>query len=110
MGTDITITGPEMPPELVRESMFLNDLTWYGEAKRYDGKVCEIHPAKLYSSGIWERLILNVEGLQVWHYRLPNLEIVILLVFVLWQVFAILFKKLGLAIPKFASMMLVSFL
>ncbi|KAJ4903145.1 Cation/hydrogen exchanger family protein [Raphanus sativus] len=110
MGTDITITGPEMPPELVRESMFLNDLTWYGEAKRYDGKVCEIHPAKLYSSGIWERLILNVEGLQVWHYRLPNLEIVILLVFVLWQVFAILFKKLGLAIPKFASMMLAGLL
>lgn len=110
MGSDVNDPESAMSPEMLREMEWLNELAWYGEAKRYDGYMCEMFPPKLYSNGIWEKVILNVTGLQIWQYRLPNIELVILLVFVLWQVFAILFKKLGLAIPKFASMMLVSFL
>ncbi|KAL0740897.1 hypothetical protein Bca4012_082410 [Brassica carinata] len=60
---------------------WINNLAWYGKAVRNDGFICEVHP-----------------------------ELVILLVFVLWQVFDILFKKLGLLIPKFASMMLAGLL
>ncbi|KAF8049230.1 hypothetical protein N665_2269s0003 [Sinapis alba] len=96
--------------DMAREMEWVNNLAWYGEASRYDGLMCESHPAKLYSNGVWEKIILNVTGLQFWQYRLPCLEMVILLVFVLWQFFAIFFKKLGLPIPKFASMMLAGLL
>ncbi|XP_024003935.1 cation/H(+) antiporter 8 [Eutrema salsugineum] len=87
------------------------DLTWYGEAIRgTDGFMCEEHPVKLSSDGIWEKIILKKIGYNVWQYRLPNLELVILLVFFFWQVFNVLFKKLGLSIPKFTSMMLAGLL
>lgn len=84
------------------------EMAWYGEAVRADGYVCEEHPAKLSSDGVWEKLIYEGHGIRFWHYRLPNLELVILIVFILWQFFNILFRKMGLKIPKFTSMMLVS--
>ncbi|KAL0740949.1 hypothetical protein Bca4012_082462 [Brassica carinata] len=86
------------------------DMAWYGEAVRGDGFICEEHPAKLSSDGVWEKMIYNEHGLRVWQYRLPNLELVILLVFILWQFFNILFRKMGLKIPKFTSMMLAGLL
>lgn len=88
---------------------WIYDMAWYGEAvRKSDGYICEEHPAKLSSDGVWEKIIYKGEGLRVWQYRLPNLEIVILFVFFLWQFFNILFRKMGLKIPKFTSMMLVS--
>lgn len=87
---------------------WVNNLAWYGKAVRSDGFICEVHPGELSSYGIWEKVPFNKVRLHIWQYPLPNLELVILFVFVLWQVFDILFKKLGLLIPKFASMMLVS--
>ncbi|ESQ51292.1 hypothetical protein EUTSA_v10016238mg [Eutrema salsugineum] len=89
---------------------WVNDLVWYGEAIRGDGFICEEHPAKLSSDGIWEKTVFDKRGYSFWQYRLPNLELVILLVFFLWQVFYILFKKLGLSIPNFTSMMLAGLL
>ena len=86
------------------------DMAWYGEAVRGDGFMCEEHPAKLSSDGIWEKMVYNGHGLRIWQYRLPNLELVILLVFILWQFFNILFTKMGLKIPKFTSMMLAGLL
>ncbi|KAG2286068.1 hypothetical protein Bca52824_045672 [Brassica carinata] len=86
---------------------WIYDMAWYGEAvRKSDGYICEEHPAKLSSDGVWEKIIYKGEGLRVWQYRLPNLEIVILFVFFLWQFFNILFRKMGLKIPKFTSMML----
>ncbi|CAH8361236.1 unnamed protein product [Eruca vesicaria subsp. sativa] len=99
-----------VPDEITLELKWVNDLAWYGEAVRPNGSICEMHPPKLYSNGIWEKVILNQTGLKFWQYRLTSLEIVLLFVFVLWQVFAILFKKLGLTIPKFTSMMLAGIL
>ncbi|XP_010418828.1 PREDICTED: cation/H(+) antiporter 8-like [Camelina sativa] len=96
----------QMSPEL----NWIYEMAWYGESKRGDGFFCEEHPSKLTSDGIWERLILKTVGLNIWQYRLPNLEIVILLVFFFWQAFTILFKKLGLSVPKFSSMMLAGLL
>ncbi|XP_006293415.2 cation/H(+) antiporter 8 [Capsella rubella] len=96
----------EMSPEI----QWVFDMAWYGEAKREDGSMCEEHPPKLTSDGIWERLILKSVGLNIWQYRLPNLEIVILIVFFFWQAFNIMFKKLGLSVPKFSSMMLAGIL
>ncbi|XP_010470132.1 PREDICTED: cation/H(+) antiporter 8-like [Camelina sativa] len=96
----------QMSPEL----NWIYEMAWYGESKRGDGFFCEEHPSKLTSDGIWERLILKTAGLNIWQYRLPNLEIVILLVFFFWQAFTILFKKLGLSVPKFSSMMLAGLL
>lgn len=87
---------------------WINNLAWCGKAVRSDGFTCEVHPGQSSSYGIWEKALFNKVHLHIWQYPLPNLELVILLVFVLWQVFDILFKKLGLLIPKFASMMLVS--
>lgn len=102
---------PGMGAKVDEKSHELNwifEIAWYGETRRSDGQICEEHPPKLSSDGIWERLILNQTGLKVWEYRLPNLEVNILLVFFLWQSFNILFKKWGLSVPKFACMMLVS--
>ncbi|RID66596.1 hypothetical protein BRARA_D01726 [Brassica rapa] len=89
---------------------WVNNLAWYGKAVRSDGFICEVHPGELSSYGIWEKVPFNKVRLHIWQYPLPNLELVILFVFVLWQVFDILFKKLGLLIPKFASMMLAGLL
>ncbi|KAJ0260100.1 hypothetical protein HA466_0063520 [Hirschfeldia incana] len=89
---------------------WINNLAWYGKAVRNDGFICEVHPGELSSYGIWEKFPFNKARLHIWQYPLPNLELVILLVFVLWQVFDIFFKKLGLLIPKFASMMLAGLL
>lgn len=94
---------------LVDNVDWVYDMAWYGEAVRDDGFICEEHPAKLSSDGVWEKMIYNEHGLRVWQYRLPNLEMVIVLVFILWQFFNILFRKMGLKTPKFTSMMLVSF-
>lgn len=94
----------EMSPEV----RWIFEMAWYGETVRDDGLICEEHPPKLSSDGIWEKLIVKTVGLYFWQYRLPKLEIVILLVFFLWQAFNILFKKLRLSVPKFSSMMLVS--
>lgn len=96
--------GGMMGPDM--ELLF--ELVWRGEAVRADGFICEEHPPKLSSDGVWERVIVSNNGLPIWHYRLPNLEIVILIVFFLWQASNILFKKLRLSIPKFTSMMFVS--
>ncbi|XP_010521717.1 PREDICTED: cation/H(+) antiporter 8 [Tarenaya hassleriana] len=82
------------------------EMAWYGEAVSATGIICEDHPTKLYSSGVWEKMIYGPIGLPFWQYRLPNIELVIVIVFFLWQFFDILFKKLGLVIPKFTSMML----
>ncbi|KAJ0260141.1 Cation/H(+) antiporter 8 [Hirschfeldia incana] len=89
---------------------WIYEMAWYGEAVRGDGFICEEHPAKLSSDGLWEKMTFNERGLRFWQYRLPNLELVILLVFILWQFFNILFMKMGLKIPKFTSMMLAGLL
>ncbi|CAL9234630.1 unnamed protein product [Arabidopsis halleri] len=96
----------EMSPEV----RWIFEMAWYGETLRDDGLICEEHPPKLSSDGIWEKLIVKTVGRYFWEYRLPKLEIVILLVFFLWQAFNILFKKLRLSVPKFSSMMLAGLL
>ncbi|KFK32329.1 hypothetical protein AALP_AA6G227900 [Arabis alpina] len=85
---------------------WMYNLTWQGQAITKNGFMCEEHPPKMSSDGIWERILLTKDGLPIWHYRIPNLELVILIVFILWQASNILFKKLGVSIPKFTSMML----
>ena len=116
---EVDFRGDRIPPPGGQEGVgehalgddvnWIYDMAWYGEAvRKSDGYICEEHPAKLSSDGVWEKIIYKGEGLRVWQYRLPNLEIVILFVFFLWQFFNILFRKMGLKIPKFTSMMLVS--
>ncbi|CAH2060320.1 unnamed protein product [Thlaspi arvense] len=75
---------------------WVTHLAWYGESSSDDGIKCEVHPAKVSSYGIWEKVLMNKVGLHFWQYRLPNLELVILLLFILWQFLHILLKKLGL--------------
>lgn len=108
-GTDIGVAPTTGDGGVVDGDVrWVYDLVWKGEAVRPDGFICEEHPPKLTSEGIWERFLAAKRGNHIWEYRLPNLEINILIVFVLWQTFNILFKKMGLAVPKFTSMMLVS--
>ncbi|KAF8049229.1 hypothetical protein N665_2269s0002 [Sinapis alba] len=104
-----SVEMPGMGQEVLDANVnWVYDMAWYGEAVRGDGFICEEHPAKLSSDGVWEKIIYHGNGLRIWQYRLPNLELVILFVFVLWQFFNILFRKMGLKIPKFTSMMLLS--
>ncbi|KAF2620304.1 hypothetical protein F2Q68_00042657 [Brassica cretica] len=71
--------------------------------------ICDVSPhIMLNSRGAWEKLASGSEGLPFWEYPLPKLEIIILSTFISWRFFDILFKKLGVPIPRFTSMMLVS--
>ncbi|XP_010523127.1 PREDICTED: cation/H(+) antiporter 5 [Tarenaya hassleriana] len=84
-----------------------NDLESRGYGMYYEKLLfCEQNPMIVNSHGVWERMTEQVSGLQVWQYSLPLLEIACVLVLVLWQLFHFSFKKLGLRIPKFTSMML----
>ncbi|KAF3494497.1 hypothetical protein DY000_02058056 [Brassica cretica] len=70
--------------------------------------ICDVSPhIMLNSRGAWEKLASGSEGLPFWEYPLPKLEIIILSTFISWRFFDILFKKLGVPIPRFTSMMLV---
>lgn len=88
------------------------EITWDDHVKREDmGKkiFCDVSPhAMLNSHGAWEKMASGAEGMAFWEYPLPKLEIIILFTFLLWRLFDALFKKLGVPIPKFTSMMLVS--
>lgn len=71
--------------------------------------LCDVSPhVMLNSHGAWEKMSSGSEGLSFWEYPLPKLEITILSTFIFWRFFDILFKKLGVPIPRFTSMMLVS--
>ncbi|VVA90461.1 unnamed protein product [Arabis nemorensis] len=87
------------------------ELTWDDHVKRADmgsNILCDVSPhIMLNSHGAWEKMAFGSEGLAFWEYPLPKLEIIILFTFLSWRLFDALFKKLGVPIPKFTSMMLV---
>lgn len=93
-------------------STWRKEVMWDDPGKRADmGKkmVCEVSPhIMLNSYGAFEKLAPGSKGMAIWEYPLPQLEIIILTTFLFWRFFDILFKKLGVPIPKFTSMMLVS--
>ncbi|CAA7017897.1 unnamed protein product [Microthlaspi erraticum] len=110
-GTNV-MAGDMMPPPQA-DVQWIFDLAWLGEGIKADGSICEEHPPKLSSEGVWEKFLLNERStllLSPWQYRLPNLECVIVIVFFLWQLLDILFKKFGISVPKFTSMMLAGLL
>ena len=85
---------------------------WNGQVKRTDmgtNMFCEVSPhIMLNSHGAWEKLASGPTAMSFWEYPLPKIEIAILSTFLSWRFFDILFKKLGVPIPRFTSMMLVS--
>lgn len=87
---------------------FYDDLAWRGYSFSDDGtKFCEEQPTSVYSFGVWEKLSQYRQGMLIWDYTLPNLEVTIFLVLCLWQFFYFLLKKIYLPVPKITSMMLV---
>ncbi|XP_013614524.1 cation/H(+) antiporter 6B [Brassica napus] len=84
---------------------------WNGQVKRTDmgtKMFCEISPhIMLNSHGAWEKLDSGPTAMSFWEYPLPRIEIAILSTFLSWRFFDVLFKKLGVPIPRFTSMMLV---
>ncbi|ESQ51291.1 hypothetical protein EUTSA_v10017668mg [Eutrema salsugineum] len=82
-------------------------LVWRGYALSEDRDMfCESLPSKINSFGVWEKILHRSVGLGFWEYPLPNLELMIFSVFLLWQFFEILFKMSNIPIPKIPSMML----
>ncbi|KAL1209549.1 Cation/H(+) antiporter 7 [Cardamine amara subsp. amara] len=83
------------------------NLVWRGYALSEDGtRLCETLPTKINSFGLSEKILHESLGLYFWEYPLPNLELMILSAFLLWQFFDILFKMSNIPIRKIPSMML----
>lgn len=87
------------------------ELMWDDDGKRAEmgtKMFCDVSPhIMLNSHGVSEKMDSGYKGMEFWEYPLPQLEIIILSIFLLWRLFDMLFKKLGVPIPKFTSMMLV---
>lgn len=88
------------------------ELMWDDDGKRAaemgTKMFCDVSPhIMLNSHGVSEKMDSGSKGMEFWEYPLPQLEIIILSIFLLWRLFDMLFKKLGFPIPKFTSMMLV---
>lgn len=88
------------------------EIMWDDNGKRAEmgtKMFCDVSPhIMLNSHGVSEIMASGSTGMEFWEYPLPQLEIIILSTFLFWRFFDILFKKLGVPIPKFTSMMLVS--
>ncbi|CAN8305918.1 unnamed protein product [Cochlearia groenlandica] len=86
---------------------FMREITFRGYSFSDNGtKFCESQPVIASSFGVWEKLSVKKSGLRIWDYSLPLLEIVLVLVLCLWQIFYFLLKKIRLPVPKITSMML----
>ncbi|CAN8295025.1 unnamed protein product [Cochlearia groenlandica] len=83
------------------------DVAWRGYKEDKKASLfCETHPYMLNSHGIWERLIYKSRGMSFWEYPLPNLEIIILSIYVIWRVFDFSCNKIGLRVPRFTYMLI----
>ncbi|CAN8305922.1 unnamed protein product [Cochlearia groenlandica] len=89
-----------------KETVLMNDHLKKEAMRR--NMFCDVSPhIMLNSNGAWETMDSESRKMAFWEYPLPKLEIILLSTFLLWRFFDIIFKKLGVPIPKFTSMMLV---